>query len=35
MKFANSKPVPGRPANLDEVEQEPIALGVGAGGGFF
>ena len=26
-------PVPGRPANLDEVGQGPIALAVGAGGG--
>ena len=28
-------PVPGRPANLDYiVGQEPIALAVGAGGGY-
>ena len=26
-------PVPGRPANLDEVGQGPIALAVRAGGG--
>ena len=26
-------PVPGRPANLDEIGQGPIALAVGAGGG--
>ena len=26
-------PVPGRPANLDEVGQGPSALAVGAGGG--
>ena len=26
-------PVPGRPANLYEVGQGPIALAVGAGGG--
>ena len=26
-------PVPGRPTNLDEVGQGPIALAAGAGGG--
>ena len=26
-------PVPGRPTNLDYIEQGPIALAVGAGGG--
>ena len=26
-------PVPGRPANLDEVGQGPIAIAVAAGGG--
>ena len=32
-KVLGKLPVPGRPANLDEVGQGPIALAVGAGGG--
>ena len=32
-KVLGKLPVPGRPANLDEVGQGPSALAVGAGGG--
>ena len=32
-KVLGKLPVPGRPANLDEVGQGPIALAVGAGAG--
>ena len=33
VKVLGKLPVPGRPANFDEVGQGPIALAVGAGGG--
>ena len=33
MMVLGKLPVPGRPPNVDNVGQEPIALAVGAGGG--